>query len=406
MEIRAALHQLAIQSQSNDDIARLAISRRNGETSFSLRAGFEAGQGKSALIASGGSSTGGECMNVLQATIHRLSKDQYAHGEGSVEIQLRDSLLPVNPLLTRVAEQTVRLFAKRGNNTGTFGEDEDAYRFPVRLKEYRNADIDFLELSEFVVGILESKMKFVAGASGGHAFFLHYEQAGVEFLLVAMLKMRDGAGISDDLNLEPALVIDTDKLHEAAKVSLSRWEQEEDAYLTFVKARGADEVSAYFRDALACVNYTSAQKNTERMIEAARAYVVALCLSEDDTQERWKETKRRLFECFDNGRLGVVLETIAAAVEPDQPELFSGFVTEGPQAMDLMVSHQFVPHVRTFRQLRRLSAKMGTVTVAFDVADAAEGRVRYDQQANTLVIQNPTEDIREVLKEYAQDPAR
>ncbi|PPT25542.1 hypothetical protein XabCFBP2524_22480, partial [Xanthomonas axonopodis pv. begoniae] len=98
------------------------------------------------------------------------------------------------------------------------------------------------------------------------------------------------------LDLEPALVIDTDKLHEAAKVSFARWEQGEDAYLTFVKARGTEEVSAYFRDSLACVNYTSAQKNTERMIEAARAYVMSLNLSEADTQERWKATKKSLFE--------------------------------------------------------------------------------------------------------------
>ncbi|GAE48550.1 nucleoid-associated protein [Xanthomonas arboricola pv. pruni] len=343
-------------------------------------------------------------MNILQATIHRLAKDQYAHGDGTVDVQLRNSLLPINPLLARVAEQTVKLFAKRGNNTGTFGDDEDAFRFPVRLKEYRNEDIDFLEFSEFVVAIIENKMKFVVGATGGHAFFLHYEQGGAEYLLVALLKLRDGAGISDDLDLEPALVIDTDKLHEAARVSFARWEEGEDAYLTFVKARGTEEVSAYFRDSLACVDYTSAQKNTERMIEAARAYVMALGLSEADTQERWKETKKSLFECFDNGRSGVVLETVAAAVEPGQPELFSEFVTEGPQAVELMISHQFVPHVRTFRQLRRLSAKMGTVSVAFDVADAAEGRVMYDSQTDSLVIRNPTADIREELKQYAQDP--
>ncbi|WP_282244782.1 nucleoid-associated protein [Stenotrophomonas sp. PS02300] len=343
-------------------------------------------------------------MNVLQATIHRLSKDQYAHGAGSVEIQLRDTLLVVDQLLSRVAEQTVKLFAKRGNNTGTFGDDEDVYRFPVRLKEYRDMEIDFLELSQLVVGIIESRMQSVVGATGGHAFFLHYEQGGVEYLLVAMLKLRDGAGISEDLELEPALVIDTDKLHEAAKVSFARWENGEDAYLTFVKARGTDEVSAYFRDALACVNYTSAQQNTERMIEAARAYVLALGLNEDDTQERWKATKERLFQCFENGRSGVVLETISAAVEPGEPELFSGFVTEGPQALDLMVSHQFVPHVKTFRKLRRLSAKMGTVSVAFDVEDAAEGRVKYDPEADALVIPHPTDDIREVLRQYGQDP--
>lgn len=344
-------------------------------------------------------------MNVLKATIHRLGKDQYAHGEGTVEVQLRQALLPLNPLLTQVAEQTVRLFGKRGNNTGTFGDDEDAYRFPVRLKEYREQNIDFLELSQVVVGILESKMQFVVGATGGHAFFLHYEQGGGEYLLVAILKLKDGAGISDELDFEPAVVIDTDKLHEAAKVSFSRWEGGEDAYLTFVKARGADEVSAYFRNSLACVNYTTAQQNTERMIAAARAYVEALGLSELETQERWKGTKESLYRCFETSRAGVVLETIAVAVEPNEPDLFSTFVTEGPQAAQLLVSHQFVPHLDTFRKLHRLSAKMGTVSVAFDVEDAAAGRVKYDPQADALVIPNPTEDIREALKQYGQDPA-
>lgn len=47
---------------------------------------------------------------------------------------------------------------------------------------------------------------------------------------------------------------------------------------------------------------------------------------------------------------------------------------------------------------------MGTVSVAFDVADAAEGRVMYDSQTDSLVIRNPTADIREELKQYAQDP--
>jgi len=345
-------------------------------------------------------------MNILHATIHRLVKDQYAHGEGTVTLQVRPTLLPVNALLRTVADQTLKLFAKRGNNTGTFGEDEDAFRFPVRLREYRAGELGFYELTEIVLGLVESKMESVVGATGGHAFFLHYEQGGSEYLLVAMLKLRDGAGISDDLDLEEALVIDTDKLHEAARVSLSRWEEGEDSYLTFVKARGTEEVSAYFRKALACVNYTTAQQNTERMIAAAREYVTSLGLGEEQSAERWKDTKQRLFGCFDAGRQGVVLETIAAAVDPDDPLSFSEFVTEGPHAMDLMVSHQFVPHVQTFRRLRRLNAKMGTVSVSFDVADAAEGRVKYDAQSDALLVFNPTAEIREELASYGHDPAQ
>lgn len=344
-------------------------------------------------------------MNILHATIHRLVKDQYAHGEGTVAVQIRPSLLPINALLNTVADQILKLFAKRGNNTGTFGDDEDVYRFPVRLREYRNGDMNFLELTEVVVGIVEKRIQSVVGATGGHAFFLHYEQGGSEYILVAMLKLRDGAGISDDLDLEAALVIDTDKLHEAAKVSLARWQGGEDSYLTFVKARGTEEVSAYFREALACVNYTTAQQNTLRMINAARAYVLSLNLDDEEAVNCWKATKQRLFDCFDAGRQGVVLETISAAVAPDDPPAFSEFVTEGPQAMDLMVSHQFVPHVKTFRQLRRLNAKMGTVSVSFEFDDAAAGRVKYDPQRDALLIFNPPAEIREELSTYGNAPA-
>jgi len=344
-------------------------------------------------------------MIVLNATIHRLDKDAHEQGEDSVVVKERDALLPVNDLLVSVAEQTIKIFAKNGNNTGTFGVDEDLYRFPIRLAEYRSGDIDFLALTKATVGIIKGKMQKVVLATGGHAFFLHYEQGGQEYILVAMLKLRDGAGISEGLEFESTLVIDTERLHEAARVSFSRWEGKKDSYLTFVKARGKDEVSGYFRDALACVNYTSAKDNTKRIIVAARAYVETLGLTEQETQQRWKDTKRRLFDCFDEGRKGIVLATIAAAVDPANPDGFTEFVTEGDQAAELMVSHDFVPDAKTFTKLRRIKATIGTVSVSFDVSDADEGRVTYDSQSGSLTVYNLPEDIREELKSYGQDPA-
>lgn len=342
-------------------------------------------------------------MEIKAAVIHHLKKQQHTSGEGSVSVHWREGLLPADDTLTSVCAQTLHLFSRKGNSTGTFGENEDLHRFPVRVKELRSGDLDFEEFSEKAVTIIMGEMEGAPLSTGGHAFIVRYEVGGEEFLLIAMLKLREGAGIDDDnLDLTPTLVIDTDKLHEAARVNLSRWDAGTVPYLTFIKGRGADEVSAYFRKALACDDYTSGRHHTKQVIEAAQTYVLQIKdLSDEDRQERWKEVRGKLHECFAKSKEEVVLAAIAVAVDDIEPEKFIDFVTTGGEAHKFQFSHGFKPDQSVYKSLKRVQGKMGTISVSFDIEDVAEKRVTFDENQNALLIHNPSDSLKAEVKANA-----
>ncbi|HFK2947347.1 TPA: nucleoid-associated protein [Stenotrophomonas maltophilia] len=340
-------------------------------------------------------------MDIKGAVVHKLGKEQHSSGPGSVEVHLRDKPLPLDDTLASVCSQTLNLFQRKGNNTGTFGVDEDIHRFPVRVGEFVKSQLTFSEFTAHVVKIIGDKMEQAPLSNGGHAFFVNYTSGGDEFLLIAMLKLREGAGIDEvSLDLMPTLVIDTDKLHEAARLNVTRWQFGDEPYLTFIKGRGADEVTTYFREALSCVVYTSSKHHTSQMIAAANAYVADLPLLDQEAKKKvWTEVRERLFECFSSNKEEVVLAAIAVAVDPLQPHLFEEYVTIGVGASKYQVSHQFKPDRTTYSSLRRIRGKMGTVAVAFEVEDVRQGRVAYDDNSDALLIFGPSADLKKEIED-------
>jgi nucleoid-associated protein len=328
-------------------------------------------------------------MHIRAATMHQLKKVQFSHGEDVVDTVEREGLLPNDEVLSNVCVQTLNLFDKKGNNTGTFGDDIDLHRFPVRLNEYRANQHDFEAFSKLALAMLAEEMSDAAASNGGHYFFVHYEQSGNEHLLIAMLKLREGAGIDADLSLLPTLTIDTSKLHEAARINLTRWEAGMQPYLTFVKKRGEDKVTRYFRKALACTNYTSSQHHTSQVIEAAKEYVMSRPNASDEQRRaQWDAVRTSLHSAFASCKGEIVLDAIAVAVEPEEPSAFSDFVAEGVSAGKYSFDHAFKPHAETFKSLKRIKSHVGTVSLAFDLSDVKAGRVAYDQEAEVLIIQS------------------
>ncbi|MCY1165222.1 Nucleoid-associated protein YejK [compost metagenome] len=287
-------------------------------------------------------------MQIREATIHQLIKAAQTVGEGSVVEQVRPEPLPVDDILQELCRELLGLYATSVNSNGTLGQEPLVHVFPVTLSSYVQDQTDFQTFTVSALTLIKEAMKDAIFANGGYALFLRYEQDGVDFLLIAMLKLKAGAGIDQEtLSLQPTLNIDLKLLHEAARVNLTRLAANTQPYLTFVKGKAKQgDITEYFRKALACVTYTDSKHHTDQLIKAAEAFVASRAdLNPEQKTEERMQMRKRLSECMQQNSAQLVIATAAAAIRPEGPDEFMEFFSP----LRLPTSTLTIPFSRTER---------------------------------------------------------
>lgn len=346
-------------------------------------------------------------MQIIEATIHQLIKQAPSSGPTSVRIHPRKAALPVDGVLRTLCTDLLALYTRSANSTGTLGTDATLHAFPIRLTQYVDAHIDFQSFTTNTVNLIAREMAGQQLANGGYAMFLRYTKSSEDFVLVAMLKLKPGAGIDEaTLTLQSTLSIDLNLLHEAARVNITSWRSGREPYLTFIKGRTKGDVTTYFRDSLACQNFTSSSHHTKELIRAADNYVSArtdLSTPEQKSQEKIL-MRKRLYDCFADNPEEVVLQTLSAAIHPSEPHDFVDWLRSGEQSSAYQVNERFKPDRPTFSRIKRISGRIGaSITVGFDVADVHEHRVYYDASLDAIVLNNPPTTLKQAIEENASD---
>lgn len=344
---------------------------------------------------------------ITEATIHQLIKKEKTQGDESVVVKPRTAVLPDDKVLQQLCADLVSMYGQVANSNGTLGVDPNDHKWPLALREYVEGDLAFMPFTDASVGLIATEMSTAFLSNGGYALFLRYQADAQDFLLVAMLKLKEGAGVdADTLDLKPTLNIDLAHLNEAARVNLTRWQANEQPHLTFIKGRAKSApVSDYFRDALACTNFTDSKYHTEKVIQAAKDFIEAQeWATPTEKRQAHQDMRARLVACFEGSKIDVPLSTVAAAIHPDAPEDFLSFVGEkvGPDSYNL--NARFAPHRKSYIGLKRVTGKMGSVSVAFDVADVLSERVWYDPGTDSLVLASPSEELKRIIEENAPAP--
>lgn len=292
-------------------------------------------------------------------------------------------------------------YRKKSNSNGTLGIDPNDHKFTLFLENYIAAKDDFINFTHQTVRLIQEQMKNAFMSTGGYALFLRYTVDSNDLLMVAMLKLKEESGIDlNTLDLTETLNIDMSRLHEAARVNITRWKSCQEPHLTFIKGRTAAGVSDYFRKALACTAFTNSRHHTELVIAAAEAFIDARTdLSPEEKTRKRLEMRKSLHECLIKIQDEVPLVTVAAAVNPDDPIAFVDFIKDRADSHDYHIDEQFKPYKPAVRGLQRLAARYGSIHVSFDVDDVQNERVMYDKESNSIILKNPPEHIVKSLKE-------
>lgn len=346
-------------------------------------------------------------IQITDATIHHLDKFAQSQGDGSVTLNPRDSSLTIDAVLERLCDNLIEMYSKLANSNGTLGVDPVAHKFPMHLREYFEGTTAFMPFTLASVDLIADNMSQAFLANGGYALFLRYTVDVQDFLLVVMLKLKPGAGVDPDtLDLTETLNIDLAHLHEAARINLTRWQGNQQPYLSFIKGLSRQTgVSDYFRDALACTSFTDSKHHTETLLRAARDFVDARRdLQPEEKRSEMAAMRHRLYECLEGNRNEVPLATVAAAVSPSEPEDFLTYIRSAVGTEKYQLDDRFTPHRKTYIGLKRVTGKIGTVSLAFDVADVQAERVRYDPNSNAIILTSPSEKLKAAIQEHAPVP--
>lgn len=334
-------------------------------------------------------------MQIREAIIHHIEKQR---NEIAGPVATRDTQLPIDERLTAMVNDILQIYGRSVSGYGTFNPDRTVYTFPSLLDGYTSERENFIPFTQDVTRLIRSKMARLPLATGGYPLFLRFTNQGQDWVLIAMLKLKAGTGINQStLDLSDTLSFDVSHLHEAVRININKWQNDEQPYLSFVKKRaGNQDVSHYFLDALGCTDYTDSKANTVIILEALSDY----CESSALTPEQKGEARRRTYEYCEekfNASEPVNLASLSSRINDQLPEAFANFVRDG----DYEVGETFEPNRSVYTRLKRIKGRVGNTNVSFDVVDIQSGNIDVDS-ANNLIIRNVPDTLAAEIRQHKQ----
>ncbi|MEE1924653.1 nucleoid-associated protein [Pseudomonas sp. 148P] len=335
-----------------------------------------------------------EIVNVI---VHTLNK-----GEAGFIVDGRERVLDVGETVQRLIDQLARIYAgKTGKSHGRFEEDTDNYPVSRFLEGYfKNDSSDFVATTLQMAENLRKSAQGTA-STGGHAFFAHFRRTvdGTDFFIVAILNDELGAALNKSKEVVDALHLDIKGFRLAGRVNMTDWTDGGDKYLSFIKGRGQDKVSDFFKLFLGCNNSVAAVLETRKLGTALDKFVQ----SQEMTEEHREEFLRNAYViCKRYAEKDVPFELNAFANEvwPENPEALSGLF----EASGLDISDGFIPDKRSLRSLVKFSGGSKNWSITFDRAALSNGEIEFDMESEALIIkQLPKELAARLRTEVNQD---
>lgn len=215
-------------------------------------------------------------MEIINSIAHKIIKEQIKgkHDSGmspvEAEIIYRDDVFdPKNQKVITLLEALLNVY-KIGKTFGSFDIDTDNHPFQLWVKGLQSTSYSkqvFIELTRKTVNRIKIHIEEENFATGGYLVFVHYRHNNQTYFLVVMIKDKGGLTFTSNMELTDVHQIDMDKLHQAARIDLHRFENGEEAYLSFLKGNQKKDITGYFTKALGCSDLIPSNEATDNVFQ-------------------------------------------------------------------------------------------------------------------------------------------
>ncbi|MGV3345897.1 nucleoid-associated protein YejK [Enterobacteriaceae bacterium LUAb1] len=326
-------------------------------------------------------------LDISQIALHQLIK----RDEQTLELVLRESLLPETPAVNEMMEELHRVYSAKNKAYGLFNAGSE---LADALKNHRQGQDSFLAFSRAATGRLRDELAKYAFAEGGVVLFAHYRWLAVEYLLVAVLSSQQSMRVNDDLDISLTQYLDINHADIVARIDLTEWETNPESvrYLTFLRGRIGRKVADFFMDFLGASTGLNPKAQNKGLLQAVEDYCAA---SGADKNER-QQYRQQLYEyCNNQLQAGeeIALTSLSSELAPLGEKSFAEFTHE----RDYELEEHFPADRSTLRQLTKFAGSGGGLTINFDALLLGE-RIFWDATTDTLTIKGTPPNLRDQLQ--------
>ena len=333
----------------------------------------------------------GELANrIIGVAVHDLTRA----GDG-LDMRLSGAEMAVSPTAQRVIDDLHSLYERKtGKAHGRFADDEVNYPAQRILREYLDGGgTGFRDMTGHLMRILLTQARRKPNAGLGHVFFAHFEDDVGQFLMVAILNDKIGAALARDLSgVTDAIHLDLDGFRFAGRVAIDGWRANDKRYVGFLKGKG--DIAAYFQEFLGCETTLQAKAETQRLVDALRAYAETRTMSLEE-REAFLARAKGICGRAHHENQELDFQTLANELVPEDPDSLVAVLVDPVRGL----SEGFVPDLRILKSLVSYRAKTALWSIEFDRAALTEGQIEYRAAEDELVVRGLPADLRAKLSE-------
>lgn len=354
-------------------------------------------------------------MEIKQVVIHELIKKS---GTTTVKTKSADKLLNIDlPLVIELVAELNKLYGTKGNNAiyGTFSKKDATNQFPDHTDQYLENESDdlFLALSLRCLAELTREASAQQSSTGGYIVFARYKEQH-NYLLIAMIKDKQGLQVNADLEPVGITSIDLSKIHQAARINLTTYanvsgseenleNDETKAYLSFVSPRTNHDVSGYFIKALDCSDGVPSAKATNNAFTTVDAYCQTILELKPLRSKAKDSLIKYLEDCLERkepATLAGVEHSILQVVPAEHYALLEGF-SQFANSDEHQLPETFGVNAAKLKTYTRIISKNPDWELSFQrtaLGIDENSELRYDKNTDSLIIRC-SNDLRKKIED-------
>ena len=266
------------------------------------------------------------------------------------------------------------------SDTGTESDEEKSMK--IILETYLEQQGSFVDYSHQAMNLLKHYIEQAGKATGGYVVFAHYTLFGSDFMLIAMLNNVSGIAVDDKLEINNIDYLDISKLHLAARIDLTQWQEDKTSkrYISMVRTKESHKLSEYFRQFIGSDEISDSKKETSELFTAIGQF----CDNKFDKDEEKSEFKQKASDyCLDQAEKGqnVNLNDFSNYVAEGAVEDFMKYVNSEQFALNTEVS----PNKSVIRRFNKITGRNAQMSITIN-EEALGDSVIYDADKETLTL--------------------